>query len=101
MTAKVPTTVSTAEAKPALVPKLRFPEFRGAQGWILTQGRDGRDREERSQPEHPRYISTAVGEAEIDLDETHQDLVDIEKAIAAARDKHNGFLKELGLKLLP
>ena len=48
-----------------------------------------------------RYISTAVGEAEISLDDTHQELVEIEKAIAAAKDKHNGFLKELGLKLLP
>ena len=48
-----------------------------------------------------RYISTAVGEAEIDLEETHQELVAIEKAIAAAKDTHNGFLKELGLKLLP
>ena len=48
-----------------------------------------------------RYISTAVGEAEIDLEATHRELVDIEKAIAAAKDKHNGFLKELGLKLLP
>lgn len=48
-----------------------------------------------------RYISTAAGEAEIDLDDTHQALLDIEKAIAAAKDTHNGFLKELGLKLLP
>ena len=48
-----------------------------------------------------RYISTAVGEPEIDLDETHQALVEIEQAIAAAKDKHNGFLRELGLKLLP
>jgi type I restriction enzyme M protein len=48
-----------------------------------------------------RYISTAVGEAEIDLDDTHQALLDLEKAIAAAKDTHNGFLKELGLKLLP
>ena len=48
-----------------------------------------------------RYISTAVGEAEIDLDATHGELVEIEKTIAAAKDKHNGFLKELGLKLLP
>jgi len=48
-----------------------------------------------------RYISTAVGEAEIDLDVTHQALVDVEKAIAAAKEKHNGFLKELGLKPLP
>ncbi len=48
-----------------------------------------------------RYISTAVGEAEIDLDDTHQQLVDIEKAVVAAKAKHNEFLKELGLKLLP
>ena len=48
-----------------------------------------------------RYISTAVGEAEIDLAATHRELVEIEKAIAAAKVKHNGFLKELGLSLLP
>ena len=48
-----------------------------------------------------RYISTAVGEAEIDLTATHGELVDIEKAIAAAKEKHNGFLKELGLSPLP
>lgn len=33
MKPNTPSTVSTAEAKPALVPKLRFPEFRGAAGW--------------------------------------------------------------------
>lgn len=38
MNAKAPTTVSTAEAKRALVPKLRFPEFRGAQGWTQEAG---------------------------------------------------------------
>ena len=48
-----------------------------------------------------RYISTAVSETEIDLNETHQDLVEIEKAIAAAKDKHNAFLRELDLKRLP
>jgi type I restriction enzyme M protein len=48
-----------------------------------------------------RYISTAVGEAEIDLTATHGELVEIEKAIAAAKEKHNGFLKELGLNPLP
>ena len=48
-----------------------------------------------------RYISTAVGEAEIVLDDTHQALVEIEKAITTAKDKHNAFLKELGLKPLP
>ncbi len=48
-----------------------------------------------------RYISTAVEEVEVDLDATHQELVNIEKAIAAAKEKHNAFLKELGLKPLP
>jgi len=48
-----------------------------------------------------RYISTAVGEAEIDLAATQAELVEIEKAIAAAKQKHNAFLKELGLSPLP
>jgi len=48
-----------------------------------------------------RYISTAVGEEEIDLEETNQTLVDIEKDIVKALNTHNGFLKELGLPLLP
>jgi type I restriction enzyme M protein len=48
-----------------------------------------------------RYISTAVGEAEIDLDTTHGELVEIEKAIAAAKQKHNSFLRELQLSQLP
>ena len=48
-----------------------------------------------------RYVSTAVNETEIVLDETHQELVEIEKAIAAAKDKHNAFLRELDLKPLP
>ena len=48
-----------------------------------------------------RYISTAVGEAEIDLDGTHGELVEIEKVIATTKHKHNGFLKELGLSPLP
>ena len=48
-----------------------------------------------------RYISTAVGAAEIDLQATHVELVEIEKAIAAAKLKHNDFLKELGLSPLP
>jgi type I restriction enzyme M protein len=41
-----------------------------------------------------------VGEAEIDFEATHHELLEIEKAIVAAKDKHNSFLKELGLKLL-
>lgn len=33
MSSKTKTTATKEEAKPAVVPKLRFPEFRGAKGW--------------------------------------------------------------------
>ena len=45
-----------------------------------------------------RYISTAVGEAEIDLGETHAALVEIERNIRTATLRHNDSLKELGLE---
>lgn len=48
-----------------------------------------------------RYVSTAVAEDEVDLEKVHQQLVDIEKEIVKAKDKHNDFLKELKLPLLP
>jgi type I restriction enzyme M protein len=48
-----------------------------------------------------RYISTAQAEEEIDLQATHADLVTLTQNAEAARDKHNAFLKELGLPLLP
>ena len=48
-----------------------------------------------------RYISTAVGEKEINLKETHQALIGIESEIKSATAKHNKFLKELGLSQLP
>jgi len=48
-----------------------------------------------------RYISTAEPEEEIKLDEVHETLVDLEKKISVAFNKHNEFLKELGLPLLP
>jgi len=48
-----------------------------------------------------RYISTSVGEEEIDLSFTHRDLVSIEESIQAATAKHNSFLNELGLPPLP
>jgi type I restriction enzyme M protein len=44
-----------------------------------------------------RYISTAVAEDEIDLYAVNAELVTLEKTIEDARDKHNAFLKELGL----
>jgi type I restriction enzyme M protein len=48
-----------------------------------------------------RYVSTAEAEEEIDLAATHRQLVEIEKAVRMATNKHNEFLKELGLPLLP
>jgi type I restriction enzyme M protein len=48
-----------------------------------------------------RYISTAVKEEEIDLLAVHAELVNIEKKIVEATQKHNEFLKELGLPYLP
>ena len=48
-----------------------------------------------------RYVSTAQEEAQVDLAATHLELVRIEGEIANATTKHNEFLKELGLPLLP
>lgn len=48
-----------------------------------------------------RYVSTAEEEVEIDLAETHAQLLQIEDDIRRARDKHNSFLVELGLLPLP
>lgn len=48
-----------------------------------------------------RYISTAQAEVEIDLAAVHKEQVALEEKIAAAKKKHNDFLKELGLPLLP
>lgn len=47
-----------------------------------------------------RYISTTSAEAEIDLTAVKDELVALEENIQKARDKHNTFLKELGLPLL-
>lgn len=44
-----------------------------------------------------RYISTASVETEIKLEDEHKKLVALEETIQQARDKHNTFLKELGL----
>lgn len=48
-----------------------------------------------------RYVSTAVAETEIDLSESHEELVNIEAAIKKAAACHNEFLKALCLPLLP
>ncbi|KFB10492.1 type I restriction-modification system subunit M [Nitratireductor basaltis] len=48
-----------------------------------------------------RYISTAEPEPEIDLSATHEELMKLDKQTREATTKHNAFLKELGLPLLP
>jgi type I restriction enzyme M protein len=48
-----------------------------------------------------RYVSNAKEEEEIDLKATHQQLIQVEAEIQAAKKKHNAFLKELGLPPLP
>jgi type I restriction enzyme M protein len=48
-----------------------------------------------------RYISTAKGEEEIDLVAVNRQLIDLEKTARKALEKHNEFLKELGLPPLP
>jgi type I restriction enzyme M protein len=48
-----------------------------------------------------RYVSTSVAEAEVDLQAVHANLVKLSADIRAATKKHNAFLKELGLPLLP
>lgn len=47
-----------------------------------------------------RYVSTAKEETPIDLTEVHNKLVAIDDQIEKARNKHNTFLKELGLDLI-
>jgi type I restriction enzyme M protein len=48
-----------------------------------------------------RYVSTAQTETEVDLDAVNSELIKIEDEISAARERHNAFLKELGLSPLP
>ncbi len=48
-----------------------------------------------------RYISTATTEEEVDLQAVNAELVDLENRIIEATNKHNEFLRELGLSPLP
>ncbi len=48
-----------------------------------------------------RYVSTSAEEEEIDLSLTNRTLVSLEEDIKEAKNKHNTYLKELGLKPLP
>lgn len=45
-----------------------------------------------------RYVSTSEDEIQIDLKAVNKDLDEINKSIKIATDKHNSFLKQLGLK---
>ena len=44
-----------------------------------------------------RYVSTAKTEADIDLHAVHAQLIEIEKRAQEAAERHNAFLRELGL----
>lgn len=48
-----------------------------------------------------RYVSTTMPEKEIDLADVHKKMIAVDEQIKAATEKHNTFLKELGLPLLP
>jgi type I restriction enzyme M protein len=48
-----------------------------------------------------RYVSTAEAEKDIDLAATHAELVALDAKIKVATERHNAFLKELGLPPLP
>ncbi|HRK77722.1 MAG TPA: type I restriction-modification system subunit M [Thiobacillus sp.] len=48
-----------------------------------------------------RYISTAVGEEEIDLQAVNAELISLENQIVSATKVHNAFLEELKLPPLP
>lgn len=48
-----------------------------------------------------RYISTSVAEQEIDLGKVHADLLIAEQKISEVKNRHNAFLRELGLSELP
>lgn len=48
-----------------------------------------------------RYVSTAKPEEQIDLQATHQALIELESKSSKAKETHNQFLKELGLPPLP
>lgn len=48
-----------------------------------------------------RYVSTAKPEEQINLKDVNDELVDLEKSIVENTNKHNVYLKELGLSPLP
>ena len=99
--------------KRALTPRLRFPEFRGTEGWVKRElGEFITERIQPAKKDVPlysltinlnisRYVSTAVAEEEINLEAVHGKLTSLDEKIKMATERHNEFLKELGLPLLP
>ena len=47
-----------------------------------------------------RYVSTAKPEPIITLDEVHENLAEIEKKAVKSLNEYNGYLRELGLKMI-
>jgi type I restriction enzyme M protein len=47
-----------------------------------------------------RYVNTTIAEEKIDLRQVNKELEDINKRVQEATDRHNQFLKELGLPLI-
>jgi len=47
-----------------------------------------------------RYVSNAQEYVQVDLKEVHKRLVVIDKRIKKAAEEHNGYLRELGLRVL-
>ena len=47
-----------------------------------------------------RYVNTSIEEEKIDLKAVNKTLTDIEKRIKESTEKHNFFLKELGLEMI-
>ncbi|WP_136649327.1 type I restriction-modification system subunit M [Paracoccus aeridis] len=48
-----------------------------------------------------RYVSTGEPEEEVDLDAVYEQLSGLQELIGSAAQRHNGYLKELGLPSLP
>jgi len=48
-----------------------------------------------------RYVSTSTAEKKVELQAVYGELVSLEEQIVTATNKHNEFLKELGLPILP
>ena len=47
-----------------------------------------------------RYVNTSIEEEKIDLKAVNKTLIEIEKRIKESTEKHNSFLKELGLEMI-